>query len=515
MRARVAQLAPSAPVLALDSVTLLSPVANPGKIVAAPVNYQKHLDEVRDNPALHNNTTGHTLTIHNAGVFLKATSSLVGAGQGVEIRMPDRRTDHEIELAFVIGREASRVPKERALEYVAGYAIGLDITIRGTEDRSFRKSPDSYSVLGPWLVTADEIPNPGALDLEIAVNGERRQQSNTRYLILGVAELVELASSMYTLHPGDVILTGTPEGVSPIEAWRPDRGHHPVDWDDAGGGARGRRRAGGGVGRHGGRGRGLRFAAWTPTETPYFIKPEVTPERREFYDRIGTKGAAPLWEVLTSIIPAKPSPTTVPVMWRYDDMRPLLLEAGRLLTPKEAERRVLILENPGARGQSRTTGSLYAGLQLILPGEVAHCHRHTQSAIRFVLESTGAYTAVNGERTTMHPGDFILTPSWTYHDHGNMSDTPTVWLDGLDIPMVSLFDTGFFEALSRRACSRTRFPTAIRRRASRPTCCRWTSCRRGRRRRSSTIPTRAAARRWRRWRATGRRTPATASRCAS
>jgi 2-keto-4-pentenoate hydratase/2-oxohepta-3-ene-1,7-dioic acid hydratase in catechol pathway len=218
VRARVAQLAPSAPVLALDGVTLLSPVANPGKIVAAPVNYQKHLDEVRDNPALHNNTTGHTLTIHNAGVFLKATSSLVGAGQGVEIRVPDRRTDHEIELAFVIGREASRVPKERALEYVAGYSIGLDITIRGTEDRSFRKSPDSYSVLGPWLVTADEIPNPGALDLEIAVNGERRQQSNTRYLILGVAELVELASSMYTLHPGDVFLTGTPEGVSPIEA---------------------------------------------------------------------------------------------------------------------------------------------------------------------------------------------------------------------------------------------------------------------------------------------------------
>ena len=182
------------------------------------------------------------------------------------------------------------------------------------------------------------------------------------------------------------------------------------------------------------------------TETPYFIPPEVTPEPREFYDRIGTKGAAPLWEVLTSIIPAKPSPITVPVMWKYGDMRPLLMEAGRLLTPKEAERRVLILENPGARGQSRTTGSLYAGLQLILPGEVAHCHRHTQSAIRFVLESNGAYTAVNGERTAMQQGDFILTPSWTYHDHGNTTDTPTVWLDGLDIPMVGLFDTGFFEA---------------------------------------------------------------------
>ena len=217
VRARVAQLAPTAPALPLDGLTLLSPVANPGKIIAAPVNYQKHLDEVRGDASLHNNTPGHTLTIHNAGVFLKATSSLVGPGQGVEIRTPERRTDHEIELAFVIGREASRVPKERALDYVAGYAIGLDITIRGSEDRSFRKSPDSYSVLGPWLVTADEIQNPGALDLDIAVNGERRQQSNTRYLILGVPELVALASSMYTLHPGDVFLTGTPEGVSPIE----------------------------------------------------------------------------------------------------------------------------------------------------------------------------------------------------------------------------------------------------------------------------------------------------------
>ena len=109
------------------------------------------------------------------------------------------------------------------------------------------------------------------------------------------------------------------------------------------------RRAGGGVRRHGAVDRGLRFR-WTATETRIFIKPEVTPERREFYDRIGTKGAAPLWEVLTTIIPAKPSPGTVPVLWRYDDMRPLLMEAGRLLTPKEAERRVLMLENPGARG---------------------------------------------------------------------------------------------------------------------------------------------------------------------
>jgi 2-keto-4-pentenoate hydratase/2-oxohepta-3-ene-1,7-dioic acid hydratase in catechol pathway len=215
--ARAATLAPTAPVLPLDAVKLLSPVANPGKLIAAPVNYQKHLDEVRADANLHHNQTSHTITIHSAGLFLKATSSLVGAGEGVALRMPERRTDHEVELAFVIGREARNVPAARALEYVAGYSIGLDITIRGSEDRSFRKSPDSYSVLGPWLVTADEIPDPGALDLEIAVNGERRQQSNTRYLILGVRELIALASSFYTLYPGDVVYTGTPEGVSPIE----------------------------------------------------------------------------------------------------------------------------------------------------------------------------------------------------------------------------------------------------------------------------------------------------------
>jgi 2-keto-4-pentenoate hydratase/2-oxohepta-3-ene-1,7-dioic acid hydratase in catechol pathway len=191
-------------------------VANPGKLIAAPVNYQKHLDEVRQDPAIHANNPGHVVTIHSAGVFLKATSSLAGAGEGIAVRTLDRRTDHEVELAFVIGRPASRVSRADAMRYVAGYAIGLDVTIRGSEDRSFRKSADTYSVLGPWLVTADEIPDPGALDLQISVNGELRQRSNTRNLILDVAALIELASSFYTLYPGDVIFTGTPEGVSPI-----------------------------------------------------------------------------------------------------------------------------------------------------------------------------------------------------------------------------------------------------------------------------------------------------------
>jgi 2-keto-4-pentenoate hydratase/2-oxohepta-3-ene-1,7-dioic acid hydratase in catechol pathway len=214
---RARALAPGAPTMALEGLRLLSPVANPGKLIAAPVNYQKHLDEVRGDAALHHNNPGHTVTIQTAGLFLKATSSLAGAGEGVVLRRTDRRTDHEVELAFVIGKTASRVSRAEALGYVAGYTIGLDISIRGSEDRSFRKSADSYSLLGPWLVTPDELGDPGSLDLWIEVNGQRRQHSNTKYMILGVAELIELASTFYTLYPGDVIFSGTPEGVSPIE----------------------------------------------------------------------------------------------------------------------------------------------------------------------------------------------------------------------------------------------------------------------------------------------------------
>ena len=213
---RVKSISGNAPVLPLKGLKLLSPVANPGKIVCAPVNYQKHLEEVRADPALHHSSASHTSPIQQIGLFLKSATCLVGPGEGIALRKLDRRNDHEVELAFVIGKRASRVSAKDALDYVAGYAIGLDITIRGSEDRSFRKSGDSYCVLGPWLVTKDEIPNPGALDLSISVNGETRQASNTKYLILGVAELVEFASSFYTLYPGDIVITGTPEGVSPI-----------------------------------------------------------------------------------------------------------------------------------------------------------------------------------------------------------------------------------------------------------------------------------------------------------
>src|SRR5437667_11263258 len=214
---RARAIVAEAPPVPLASVALLSPVANPGKIVCAPVNYQKHLDEVRDNAALHHHNTATMAPIHTAGLFLKATSSLVGPGQGIALRKVDRRNDHEVELAVVIGRQASDVEAKDGYGHVAGYASGLDITIRGPEERSLRKSPDSYAVLGPWLVTADEIPNPGALDLRISVHADVRQRSNTKYRIRGVPELIAYASSFYTLNPGDVIITGTPEGVSPIQ----------------------------------------------------------------------------------------------------------------------------------------------------------------------------------------------------------------------------------------------------------------------------------------------------------
>lgn len=214
--ARARQLGRDAPVVPLDRVRLRSPVANPGKIVAAPVNYQTHMDEVQVDPVLRQHTAGPVLTIQSAALFLKATSSLAGPGDGIAIRYPDRRTDHEVELVVVIGRRADRVRREDALAHVAGYAIGLDISSRGPEDRSFRKSPDTYGVVGPWLVTADEIPDPGGLDISLTVNGETRQRADTGQLIFDVPALVALASSCYTLHPGDLIFTGTPDGVGPI-----------------------------------------------------------------------------------------------------------------------------------------------------------------------------------------------------------------------------------------------------------------------------------------------------------
>ncbi|MDE2582096.1 MAG: gentisate 1,2-dioxygenase [Rhodospirillales bacterium] len=169
-------------------------------------------------------------------------------------------------------------------------------------------------------------------------------------------------------------------------------------------------------------------------------------ERQAFYDAIAPHHLAPLWESLHQLVSRTPATPTVPAHWDYDAVvRPYLMQSGGLITAKEAERRVLILENPGLPGQAAITRSLYAGLQLILPGEVAPAHRHSQSALRFIIEGHGAYTAVEGERALMEPGDFVITPAWTWHDHGNETATPMVWLDGLDIPLVRMFDASFAE----------------------------------------------------------------------
>ena len=215
LRPELERLAATGERKSLSEVQLLSPVANPGKLIAAPVNYRLHLEESREDAGIHFGS--HVKTIQECGVFLKATSSLVGPSHGIVSDRSDRRTDHEIELAFVIGKTGRHISEEDALDYVAGYMIGLDMTIRGPEERSYRKSRDSFSVLGPWLVTADEFGDPSSVDFELRIGTESRQKANTRDLIFDCRKLIAYASEAYTLEPGDVFMTGTPEGVAPVE----------------------------------------------------------------------------------------------------------------------------------------------------------------------------------------------------------------------------------------------------------------------------------------------------------
>lgn len=202
------------PVIPLHQVRLHAPIANPSKIIGAPVNYAKHVEESRADREIHAGKP--ILPIHEAGLFLKANSALAGPSDGVRLGMPERRTDHEVELCVVVGRHGRNIPKDRALDYVLGYCIGLDLTVRGPEERSYRKSLDGYAVTGPWLTTRDEIPDPNSLDIKLWVNDELRQSANTRQMLLDVPGLIEYASAAYTLYPGDLLMTGTPEGVGPV-----------------------------------------------------------------------------------------------------------------------------------------------------------------------------------------------------------------------------------------------------------------------------------------------------------
>ncbi|MBV1700852.1 MAG: gentisate 1,2-dioxygenase [Hyphomicrobiales bacterium] len=173
--------------------------------------------------------------------------------------------------------------------------------------------------------------------------------------------------------------------------------------------------------------------------------PVDTPERQAFYAKIDKSHLTPLWTSLAALITPEPKSPCRPHLWRYQEIRAAMMEAGALITAREAERRVLVLENPGLRGQSKITTSLYAGVQMVLPGETAPAHRHSQSALRFVLEGSGAHTSVDGERTMMEVGDFVITPSGAWHDHGNQSRDPMLWLDGLDIPLIQFLDASFIE----------------------------------------------------------------------
>ena len=200
--------------LPLSDVALLSPIRNPTKILAAPNNFREHSAEMNASGTVKSSLMA---SMDEVGFFLKATSSLVGPSEGIAVRFPERRTDYEVEAVVVIG-EVVRGPVSAsdALKYVAGYSVGLDITLRGPEERSQRKSIDSYSVLGPWLVTVDDVPDLSALNMRLSVNGEARQSVGLSDMLFNAAEQIAYASKFYTLYPGDLIYTGTPSGVGPI-----------------------------------------------------------------------------------------------------------------------------------------------------------------------------------------------------------------------------------------------------------------------------------------------------------
>ena len=199
----------------VSELTLKSPIANPTKIIGVPQNYQDHADEAAADTGISQGLPRRKM--EDQGLFLKANSALIGPSEGVAIRFSERRTDHEAELGVIIGRKGSNIEYDDALSYVAGYAIAMDMVVRGKEDRSFRKSVDTYAVLGPWMVTADEISDPGNLDFSLSIDNEIRQKNNTRNLILNLQGQIVWASKFYSLHPGDIIMSGTCAGVGPVK----------------------------------------------------------------------------------------------------------------------------------------------------------------------------------------------------------------------------------------------------------------------------------------------------------
>jgi 2,4-didehydro-3-deoxy-L-rhamnonate hydrolase len=216
-RKRIEDMAAKSPAIPLARVKLMSPVARPSKTLAAPTNYGKHIEEMRARTDIGDVTKRISPKIGTAGIFLKSNSAVVGPSEGIPLRFLDRLNEHEVELVVIIGKQGSDIPREKAKDYIAGYTLGLDMTVRGPEDRSFRKSIDGYAVLGPWMVTADEIPDPDDVTVTLHLNNELKQTAETKDLIYDIGRLIEFASSFYTLYPGDVYYTGTPHGVSPVK----------------------------------------------------------------------------------------------------------------------------------------------------------------------------------------------------------------------------------------------------------------------------------------------------------
>lgn len=169
------------------------------------------------------------------------------------------------------------------------------------------------------------------------------------------------------------------------------------------------------------------------------------------YEAIQYLGASPLWRYYGEIFRSEPKSRAIPYVWKYQQLRPHMMHFADALSLEEAERRVLMLVNPGMQEPPATVNSLYAGIQIILPGETAQAHRHTSNAFRFIIEGEGAYTTVNGERVHMRPGDLLLTPGWHWHDHYHEGDGPMMWLDGLDYPLTNALEAGFFELYHERA----------------------------------------------------------------
>jgi 2-keto-4-pentenoate hydratase/2-oxohepta-3-ene-1,7-dioic acid hydratase in catechol pathway len=196
-----------------EDVHLTSPIRRPGKVIAAPLNYETHIEEVLADREI---TTEEWFSIEDKGYFLKASSSVVGPDDGVSLPFADRRTDHEIELAFVMGEEGKGIAAEDAWEHVFGYTVLLDISVRGDQDRSNRKSYDTFTVIGPCIATPEEVGDPQDLAMELQLNGETRQQENTDDMVYTCADVIQYASLGTTLEAGDVITTGTPEGVSAL-----------------------------------------------------------------------------------------------------------------------------------------------------------------------------------------------------------------------------------------------------------------------------------------------------------